>query len=399
MVTRARTPLHGSVFCRLSRTRLTGYKKKLLGVPSEKGSGDVPRARFTNIFFSEIIAPLVVVGATLIPYLFINSRTMFSNKTEYAPNAILRIAIVAFAPIGVNAGVAGMFFAMACCMGPIFSMCCKKFGSVLAAIAHAIAVIVLMVIFIALFVLESFSWARTISGVIAAMAIQRFIYKLIISLALTREFKHDQSNIAWWTGKWYNMGWHSMSQPGREFLCKITELGYFAADFILGHVILFFMLPVLAIPYADKFHSVILFWLRPRYVLFCVPRSSVSSLTSFSSRQIRPPIYSLKQSKLRKRRVVRFAILYFVMLVVFVVLIAAPLVIRDMSSISYSIRHSLWNMLGVKGSGGLGLLQPLDAGLNDTATYYTGSHLPAGYKSPRESVTPTAGDGNFHKMI
>jgi 1,3-beta-glucan synthase len=87
------------------------------------------------------------------------------------------------------------------------------------------------------------------------------------------------------------------------------------------------------------------------------------------------------------------------MLVVFVVLIAAPLVIRDMSSISYSIRHSLWDILGVKGNGGLGLLQPLDAGLNDTATYYTGSHLPNGYKSPRESVTPTAGDGQFHKMI
>ncbi|OQD74519.1 hypothetical protein PENDEC_c010G03181 [Penicillium decumbens] len=366
-------------FCRLSRTRITGYKKKLLGVPSEKGSGDVPRARITNIFFSEIIAPLVVVGATLIPYLYINSRTMFSNDPKYAPNAIIRIAIVAFAPIGINAGVAGVFFGMACCMGPIFSLCCKKFGSVLAAIAHAIAVIALMIFFIVLFVLESFSWPRTVSGLIAVMAIQRFIYKLIISLALTREFKHDESNIAWWTGKWYNMGWHSLSQPGREFLCKITELGYFAADFVLGHVILFFMLPALSIPYADKFHSVILFWLRP-------------------SRQIRPPIYSLKQSKLRKRRVVRFAILYFFMLVVFVVLIAAPLVIRDMASISYNIRHSLYNAVGVK-DGGLGLLQPLDAGLNDTKGYYTGSHLPHGFKSPKVSVTPTGGNYDFHRMI
>jgi 1,3-beta-glucan synthase len=116
------------------------------------------------------------------------------------------------------------------------------------------------------------------------------------------------------------------------------------------------------------------------------------------SRQIRPPIYSLKQSKLRKRRVVRFAILYFFMLVVFVVLIAAPLVIRDLSSISYSIRHALYDAVGVK-SGGLGLLQPLDAGLNDTQSYYTGSHLPQGYKSPVNSATPTAGDFNFHRMI
>jgi 1,3-beta-glucan synthase len=63
------------------------------------------------------------------------------------------------------------------------------------------------------------------------------------------------------------MGWHTISQPGREFLCKITELGFFAADFILGHVLLFFMLPILLIPYADKGHSMMLFWLRPRYVL------------------------------------------------------------------------------------------------------------------------------------
>lgn len=44
------------------------------------------------------------------------------------------------------------------------------------------------------------------------------------------------------------------------------------------------------------------------------------------SRQIRPPIYSLKQSKLRKRRVIRFAILYFVMFVVFLLLVIGPVI-------------------------------------------------------------------------
>jgi 1,3-beta-glucan synthase len=45
-----------------------------------------------------------------------------------------------------------------------------------------------------------------------------------------------------------------------------------------------------------------------------------------ASRQIRPPIYSLKQSRLRKRRVIRYAILYFALLVLFIVLIVAPIV-------------------------------------------------------------------------
>ena len=286
-------------YCRLSRTRITGYKRKVIGEPSSKGIADAPRAKFGNVFWSEVIGPLVLVAVTLIPYLYINSLVGIATRpdatsdpkqaiwtptqlnvdakakvngkgadSKWQPtNSLIRIGVVALAPVGINAGVAMMFFAMACCMGPLFSVCCKKFGSVLAAIAHAIAVIVLIVFFEVLMFTEGFSFPKVLMGVIASMAIQRFIYKLIISMALTREFKSDNANIAWWTGKWYNMGWHSMSQPGREFLCKITELGMFACDFLLGHLILFFMVIPLLLPYVDKFHSMMLFWLKPRYVL------------------------------------------------------------------------------------------------------------------------------------
>lgn len=258
-------------FCRLSRTRITGYKRKALGDPSSKLSGDVPRAHFSNIFFSEVIGPLVLVAVTLIPYLFINAQTGVTSTnnpdaTIEPTNALIRVAIVAFAPVGINAGVLLGFFAMACCAGPLLSFCCKKFGAVLAAIAHGIAVVMLLAFFEVMFFLEAWSFSKALLGMITVVAIQRFIYKLIIALALTREFKADTANIAWWTGKWYTMGWHTISQPGREFLCKITELGYFAADFVLGHILLFLMLPVLLIPYIDKFHSVMLFWLRPRYI-------------------------------------------------------------------------------------------------------------------------------------
>jgi 1,3-beta-glucan synthase len=259
-------------FCRLSRTRITGYKRKALGDPSSKMSGDVPRAAFTNLFFGEIIGPLLIVVVTLLPYLFINAQVGVipennQGKTLHPTNSLIRVGIVALAPIAVNAGVLAAMFGMACCMGPVLSMCCKKFGSVLAAIAHGISVVMLLVLWEVMFFLEGFVFAKALLGMIAATAIQRFVYKLIISLALTREFKSDTSNIAFWTGKWYSMGWHSVSQPAREFLCKITELGMFAGDFVLGHVILFVMLPIIAIPHVDKAHSVMLFWLRPRYVI------------------------------------------------------------------------------------------------------------------------------------
>ncbi|KAF2664339.1 1,3-beta-glucan synthase [Microthyrium microscopicum] len=336
-------------FCRLSRTRVTGYKRKELGDPSAKLSGDVPRAHFTNIFFSEIIGPLIMVIVTLIPYTFINAQVgvtsaLNDNKSIKPTSSLIRIAIVAFAPIGINAGVLAAFFGMACCAGPLLSMCCKKFGAVLAAIAHAIAVISLFIFFEVMFFLEGWSFPRALSGMIAVVAIQRFVYKIIIGLALTREFKADTSNIAWWTGKWYTMGWHTISQPGREFMCKITELGYFAADFILGHILLFFHLPILLIPYIDKFHSVMLFWLRP-------------------SRQIRPPIYSLKQTKLRKRRVIRYSILYFALFVFFLVLIVGPIIAGpklptiDLPS-------------GILGD----LIQPHGLNHNDTASTLTGNN-------------------------
>lgn len=268
-------------YCRLSRTRITGYKRKVLGDPSAKMSGDVPRAGFLNLFFGEILAPLVFAAVTLIPYLFINSQVgimdVFQTDPDRFPSgtvasditptgSLIRVVVVAVAPIAVSAGVAAVFFGMACCMGPILSMCCKSFGTVLAAIAHAIAVVMLIVFFVVMFFLQGFQFIPTLLGMIAASAIQRFILKLIICLTLTREMKTDTSNIAFWTGKWYSMGWHSMSQPGREFLCKITELCMFAGDFVLCHLLLFAMLPVIIIPQVDKLHSVMLFWLRPRYV-------------------------------------------------------------------------------------------------------------------------------------
>ena len=349
-------------YCRLSRTRITGYKRKALGDPSSKMSGDVPRASFANLFLGEIIGPLVIVAVTLIPYLFINSQVgvtqdLNRSATLQPTNALIRVGIVALAPIAVNAGVLAAMFGMACCMGPVLSMCCKKFGPVLAAIAHGVAVIMLLVFFEVMFFLEGFVFTKALLGMIAATAIQRFVYKLIICLALTREFKSDTSNIAFWTGKWYSMGWHSMSQPAREFLCKITELGMFAGDFALGHALLFIMLPVIIIPQVDKAHSVMLFWLRPRYVGYLgtfVP----ATLTKSNSRQIRPPIYSLKQSKLRKRRVWRYAVLYFMLLVLFIALLVGPIVAGS-KILSPSLEAKI----------PMNLFQPIGLNNNDTKNY------------------------------
>ena len=88
----------------------------------------------------------------------------------------------------------------------------------------------------------------------------------------------------------------------------------------------------------------------------------VSTDANGSSRQIRPPIYSLKQTKLRKRRVVRYAILYFVLFVVFVALIAGPAVAGRFMKMSASTIP-------------MNLLQPTGLNHNDTSNQITGSRI------------------------
>lgn len=53
---------------------------------------------------------------------------------------------------------------------------------------------------------------------IAVISIQRAVFKILISLFISREFKHDETNRAWWTGRWYGrgLGAHALSQPVRE---------------------------------------------------------------------------------------------------------------------------------------------------------------------------------------
>jgi 1,3-beta-glucan synthase len=116
-------------FVRLSRTRLTGFKRKALGEPSAKLSGDTPRAHFTNVFFSEIIGPLVFVAVTLIPYLFINSgagvdpNAQQNQDVDTQPsNPLIRVGLVALAPIGINAGVAIGFFGSSPSLTGLFSL-------------------------------------------------------------------------------------------------------------------------------------------------------------------------------------------------------------------------------------------------------------------------------------
>lgn len=108
--------------------------------------------------------------------------------------------------------------------------------------------------------LELWDASHAVLGVVAIVAIQRAIQKILIGVFLTREYKHDETNRAWWSGKWYGRGLGSsaFSQPAREYIVKIVEMSLWSSDFLLAHILLIVLMPATLIPFIDKLHSMMM---------------------------------------------------------------------------------------------------------------------------------------------
>jgi 1,3-beta-glucan synthase len=123
---------------------ITGYKKKKLGHPSEKLSGDVPRASWHAVLFSEVIWPLVMAAIFINAYMFIKS---FPSQNGNQPaNPLIRIAIIAVGPVVWNAAVLIALFFFSLFLGPIFEKW-ARFASIMAGFAHGLALIGLIAFF------------------------------------------------------------------------------------------------------------------------------------------------------------------------------------------------------------------------------------------------------------
>ncbi|ODQ77130.1 glycosyltransferase family 48 protein [Babjeviella inositovora NRRL Y-12698] len=345
-------------YVRLSRSRVTGYKRALVGDISEKAAGDASRAHRSNIIFADLIPCIIYTAGCFVAYTFINAQNGVSADDKKDVNSVLRVVICALGPVVINMGVLFFCSALACCGGPLLALCCKKTGAVLAGFAHGVAVVIHIVCFMGMWVLEGFSFPRMMIGFITTVYIQRLLFKIMTLLFLTREFKNDHANTSFWTGKWYGsgLGWMAWTQPAREFCAKTIEMSEFAGDFVLAHILLIFQFPILCIPVIDRWHSLMLFWLKP-------------------SRQIRPPIYSLKQARLRKRMVRKYATLYFIIMIIFVGIIAGPAAYATSSASSG--KDTIYDKLNGDLTGILkGLIQPRfqdndDTGDNAPATVIT----------------------------
>ncbi|KAJ3556389.1 hypothetical protein NM688_g2057 [Phlebia brevispora] len=309
-------------YCRLSRTMITGYKKKRLGHPSEKLSGDVPRAGWRAVIFSEIVFPIVMAVLMVVCYMFVKSFPDRDGRQPASP--LIRIAVISLGPIVWDAAILLILFMFSLFLGPLLDTRYPKFGSVMAFLAHGLGTVGLIAFFEFLWFLELWNVSHAVLGLICVIFVQRAVQKVLISVFLSREFKHDETNRAWWTGKWYGrgLGNYALSQPAREYIVKIIELSLWSSDFLTCHVLLFILTPPILIPYVDRLHSTLLFWLRP-------------------SKQIRAPLYSIRQKRQRRSVVIRYGLVYIFAILVAAALVVLPLVFRHVIVFECSICENI----------------------------------------------------------
>ena len=123
---------------------ITGYKKKKLGHPSEKLSGDVPRAPWRAVIFSEIFMPIVQAIIFIVAYMFVKSFPDVTGRTP--PSPLIRIGVIAVGPVVWNAAMLlGLFF-LSLFLGPMLESW-KKFPAVMAALAHFMSLVGLLAFF------------------------------------------------------------------------------------------------------------------------------------------------------------------------------------------------------------------------------------------------------------
>jgi len=118
---------------------ITGYKKKRLGFPSEKLSGNFPHASWRAVFFSEIIWPIIMAVIFTIPYMFVKS---FPNHNgNQPPSPLVRIAVISVGPIVWNSGVLVVQLLISLFLGSMMDPTFPKFGSTIAFFTHALGLV------------------------------------------------------------------------------------------------------------------------------------------------------------------------------------------------------------------------------------------------------------------
>lgn len=245
---------------RRERTQLTGLKKTTSHATAFAAQERARPTRF-NLITSSILPKMFFTAAITTAFLFLNAQSGISHRQP--SRAFQRVIIIAIAPLCFNAVILFLFFVISALIGPVVTLAIN-FGSFVAFIVHSFAVMIHLTSFELLWYLQNFNTSQTIIGVALVIMIQSCLVEMV-TIMLSREFRNAEADRAWWTGNWIMAGfkWRILSQPLREGVCKFIEMEHFVADLFVGHVIFYLQVPVLVIPLANTWHTMMLLWMRP----------------------------------------------------------------------------------------------------------------------------------------
>lgn len=270
------------------------------------------------LFFNKVLNKILFTCFVLASYSFANSQV--KTNLDIENRFLLRAAVTSIGPMVVNLVVLVMIGFVSITTGPILSVIFKKYATLLSTLAHSLAVINHILFFQFILILHRGSFAMSLLALTVSVCIQNLVITVISCFLLTKEISStDRSNKAWWTGRWFSseLGKRAFSQPFREMICKWMEMSWFTSDFLIGHFLLLIQTPLLFIPCIDRFHSFVLFWLKP-------------------SEQISPRVVSLSEKRRIRRNVVAMVFVYFTIMSSLLIMIFGPLVAMKITSFDVS---------------------------------------------------------------
>lgn len=247
---------------RRERIQFTGTKRITTHSIDNIKMKDKVRPSRLNLLVTTVLMKLCTATAITTAYLFANTHNELNSRQK--SRAFGRILLITLLPLCAHLVVLSGLFVISAITGPVLTFGFKRYGISIAFVAHLLSLVTYLLVLEILWYLQNFNFGQTVLA-IALMALIKSFLILVVTLCLSREFSNEEANNAWWSGTWATAGfkWRILTQPWREGTCKFIEMQQFAADFFVGHTIFYLQLPLLIIPLANTWHSMMLFWLKP----------------------------------------------------------------------------------------------------------------------------------------
>ncbi|XBW36981.1 hypothetical protein QEN19_002561 [Hanseniaspora menglaensis] len=274
-------------YTKTQRVRYTGLSKRLLNDASEKQSLDTCIIGKRNLLLSEIFIPILVCCFTFCAYMFINAQTGVKNVDPTASS--IRLIILTILPLVLNAVTVATSAIISIFSGLLArGALSMKLITFVSALTRILGCFYYIITFELIFIMEGLNFARSILLLLTIINIQQVFFRLLTIFFLSKELKSSQPNFSWWTAIWIKqgLGWSILVEPFREYICKCMENSYFAADFFLCHALMYCLAPICFVPFIDSFHSMILFWLKPKDFLLQNKFSAYKDKSKLKSKAI-----------------------------------------------------------------------------------------------------------------